>query len=102
MSEKKALFEMICEIAIKDGVSQINKFDGCWERQIGEHWWIAVNGHKDSVKCSRGADVPPFNCYLEFNGWPAGVFDPFGGIICAGSEGNEEAFASAMETELAA
>jgi len=32
--------------------------------------------------------VPPFNCYVEFNGWPAGVFNPFGGIIAAGELAN--------------
>jgi hypothetical protein len=102
MSDKEALFILIAKLAEKDGASPISKFDGCWERQIGEHWWIAVNAHNDDVKCSKGAEVKPFNCYVEFNGWPAGVFDPFGGIIAAGSAANEETFAQAIEAEIAA
>jgi hypothetical protein len=99
---KKALFLLIADLAIKDDMAPLNKHEACWERQVGEHWWIAVNGHKENKKCSHGTKVPPFNCYVEFNGWPAGLFDPFDGIIAAGSVGNEEAFAAALEAEIAA
>jgi hypothetical protein len=102
MSDKEALFILVAKLAEKDGASPISKFHGCWERQIGEHWWIAVNAHEHDVKCSKGIEVKPFNCYVEFNGWPAGIFDPFDGIIAAGSAANEEIFAQAIEAEIAA
>lgn len=102
MPEKEPLFLLLASLAEKDGASPLNKHEGCWERQIGEHWWIAVNGHKDKVACSKGAEVPPFNCYVEFNGWPAGLFDPMNGIIAAGEAANEETFAAAIEAEIVA
>ena len=100
MIEKKPLFVLVAELAKKDGVARIDKLDGCWERQIGEQWWIAINGHTELVDCSRGAKVPPFNCYVEFNGWPAGIFSPYEGMIAAGEAANEETFAAAIEAEI--
>jgi len=101
MSEKEPLFLLLGKLAEKDGAAPLNKHAGCWERRIDEHWWIAVNGREEEISCSKGAAVPPFNCYVEFNGWPAGVFNPFGGIIAAGELANEETFAAALEAELA-
>ncbi len=99
MSDKEPIFMLLAKLAEKDGAAPLHKHDGCWERQIGE-WWIAINGHRDERKCSHGAPVPPFNCYCEFNGWPAGLFGPYHGIIAAGSIANEEAFAAAIEAEI--
>lgn len=98
---KEPLFMLLARLATKDDAAPLNKHPGCWEREIGE-WWIAVNGHEDAIKCSHGAEVPPFNCYVEFNGWPAGLFDPLGGIIAAGAAANEETFAAAVEAAIAA
>lgn len=102
MTEKEPLFLLIGRLATKDDAAPLNKFDGCWERQIGKEWWIALNGHKEPIKCSRGFEVPPFNCYAEFNGWPAALFDPFNGMFCAGELGNEDNFATAVEREISA
>ena len=96
---KEPLFMLLARLATKDDAAPLNKHPGCWERGIGS-WWIAVNGHRDAIKCSHGAEVPPFNCYVEFNGWPAGLFDPRGGIIAAGDAANEETFAAAVEAEI--
>lgn len=102
MSEKEPLFILIARLAEKDGAAPINNLPGCWERQIGDHWWVAINAHGEPKKCSKGADVEPFHCYVQFNGWPAGVFTPYGGVIAAGAAANEESFAAAIEAELAA
>lgn len=78
------------------GVERINEMDGCWEYQVDSHWSISVNGHPEPTKNSRNADVPPFSVYIEFNGWPAGIIDPFGGVIAAGAVANEAAFIDAL------
>lgn len=102
MSEKKPLFLLLCELGEKDNIPPLNEHVACWERKIDDQWWIAVNGHRDAIKNSRGGTVPPFNCIVEFNGWPAGMFDPYGGIIAVGDAANEEAFAAALERAIAA
>lgn len=51
---------------------------GCWERNVGGKWWIAVNGHSRPQQCSRGKIVPPQCCYVEWRRIPAGLLDVAG------------------------
>jgi hypothetical protein len=94
MSE--SFFE-ICQLADRLGVSNIGNMTGCWEHAVDEHWWMAINGHASEMKCSRGATVPAFHAYIEYNGWPAGFISPNGGIIAAGAAANEDAFIAALK-----
>lgn len=96
MSEKP-LFLAIAEFAHRKGVKSIKDLPACWEAAVGDHWWIAVNGHGVPVACSHGGDVPPFSAFVEFNGWPAGILDPMGGVIAAGELANEQTFRAALE-----
>lgn len=91
-----AAFEAIASLCIALGQHPLTKHAGCWEQQIDERWWIAMNGHRAPVKCSAGAEVPPFHCYVQFNGWPAALFGPNGGVIAAGECANEDAFIQAV------
>lgn len=91
------VFALIVDLGNKSGASPITKFDGCWEKQIDTQWWIAVNGHKAPVKCSHGAEVPPVHCYIEYNGWPAGLLNPFEGTLAAGECANEDTFVEALK-----
>jgi hypothetical protein len=93
---KEAFYEIVM-LAERMGVEDINELPGCWECQIDERWWIAVNGHREPAKCSAGPEVPPFTAYVQFNGWPAGIIDPYGGIIAAGDAANEDAFITALK-----
>ncbi len=101
-------FMKLAELATKDGIGAFNTLPGCWTRHIGKQWWIAVNGHKTSMKATSpngasagdGISVEPFHVYIEFNGWPAGIFTPYGGAIAAGDAANESTFISAIEAEL--
>src|SRR5262245_46723537 len=100
-SKKEPLFLYFAKLADKDGVAPIHNHKGCWERQVGD-WWFAINPHTRTTKCSKGADVEFGHAYVMYNGWPAGILNPFGGVIAAGSVANEETFIAALEKELAA
>lgn len=89
-------FTLIAEYAIELGARSIGQLDGCWERQIDEHWWVAINGHAEPVICSRGAPVPELHCYIEYDGWPAGAINAFNGLIAAGEKANEQTFIAAV------
>lgn len=78
------------------GVPRIDALPGCWERQVDAQWWIAVNGHREPVACSRGPSVPPFTCYVEFDGRPAGFVSPRGGVLAAGEAIDENTFIAAV------
>jgi hypothetical protein len=90
-------FALLADYSNKQGAAPLSKFENCWEKQIDEQWWIAMNGHDEPRKCSKGAEVEPCNCYVEFNGWPAGILDPFGGILAAGAVANEDSFIEALK-----
>jgi hypothetical protein len=93
-------FIAIMQLAEALGVRDINKLDGCWERDLDGAWFFAVNGHQHEIACSKGAAVPPFHVYLEFNGWPAGIFSPRGGVIAAGEAANEGTFIEAVNAAI--
>lgn len=90
------VFSEIVALSTKLGVKNINQLDGCWEYCVDDQWWIAVNGHGTPTKCTKGTEVEPFGCYVEYNGWPAGILNPFGGIIAYGSEVNEDTLIAAL------
>lgn len=87
----------IADLAITLGAAPMTKYEGCWEHQVDDNWWIAINGHGDDKKCSKGPNVKPYCCYVEFNGFPAGLLNPYGGAIAAGIVANEDAFISALQ-----
>ena len=90
-------FAEIAALAQSLGVTEINGLPGCWEHQVDKRWWFAVNGHREAVECSRGFVIDPFDCYIEYNGWPAGSIHPGGGIIAGGEGANEDNFIEALQ-----
>lgn len=89
-------FAKIVELAKRDDVQGINQLDGCWERGFGE-WWLALNGHEETTKCSRDYDVPPYSAAVFHGDWIAAVLDLGGGVFVGDGE-NE--FIEAIEQEL--
>lgn len=76
-----------CALATKDRVGQISHLpDKIYRRQFGP-WDIELTSD-------------PVQAKIKFNGWPAGVIDPLGGIIAAGQAANEDSFIAAIESEL--
>lgn len=95
-------FSKVCDLGMSLGIRSINKLPGCWEHRIDDHWWIALNAHPEAVKCSEGADVPPFTVYVMFNGWPAGFIAPDGGTMAAGAAANEDELIAALDRAIKA
>lgn len=62
-------------------------------RGCGRFWEIIVNGNQTTktVKPEQWGEieVPPFVCAVFWNGWFAGMIDPWGGILAAGDGANE-------------
>lgn len=88
-------------LALKDKVGVIaNLPDGLYRRKIGDLWRIVFNGTGEARKPDDGPELPPFSVYVEYNGWPAGIIDPAGGILAAGDAANEDTFIAAIEAEL--
>ena len=90
-------FVAVSEMAYRLGARKINQLPGCWEKQIDERWWVALNPHREPIKCSHGVEVQPFDCYVEYNGFPAGSFNAAGGFLAAGEAANEQSFIEACD-----
>jgi hypothetical protein len=108
MSEPIEISEAFNDVALLImalGEFPLHKHEGCFVYQIDGQWRMAVNGHRE-VKSGideGGAyfEVPPFSCLLWYNGWPAGCFNPTGGIIAAGEGANEQTFIEAVKAATA-
>jgi len=109
MAEKiSEAFLKLASLAEHDGSAPLNTLDGCWTRQIGKQWWVAINGHNEARPASspNGASkelpfqVEPFHCYVEFNGWPAGILTPYGGTLAAGEAANEDTLIAAIDVAI--
>jgi len=74
----------------------LNEMPGLWIEQIDERWFMAINGGREPRQEPGGFAVPPFHCYVKFNGWPAGLFDYQGGQFAAGELANLESFHAAL------
>lgn len=92
------VFMAIADFALARNAHGIKDLPGCYEVAVDDHWWIAVNGHDVPTRTSKGTEVPKFSAYVEFNGWPAGMLDPFGGVLAAGEIANEDALLAALRS----
>jgi hypothetical protein len=101
-------FVVLADFALSHGCPPLNTLPGCWTRQVDEQWWIAVNGNKEArpAESPQHAGQPimvkPYECYVEYNGWPAGLFSPGGGTIAAGAGANEDTFIAALRANMGA
>ena len=78
----------ICAIARKDGSKPFNRLSGAYYIEAGS-WELWINGTlADLPKNGEHPPIPRFNCYVKFNGWPAGFFDPHTCTLAAGGLAN--------------
>lgn len=89
-------FDVLAELCIALDAAPLTQFPGCWELQVDPQLWIAVNGHNETKQSSDGTNVEPFHCIVTYNGWPAGIINPFCGILATGECANEDTFIAAM------
>lgn len=97
MAKGKPVFICLAEYTKRNGVESIK--DTVYHSKVDEHWELWINGTKEQVKVgpNNTVSLKPFYCYVEFNGWPAGFFHPYGGEFAAGTLANEDTFCEALE-----
>lgn len=92
----------VVDLGLALGAQPLHRHPACWECQVDEQWRVSMNGHRNPQKTTTGHEVPPFECLVEFNGFPAGLLSPFDGVIAAGAAANEDAFITAVKARTAA
>lgn len=81
----------------------LNEHSGVHQVKVDEHWEFSLNASNEERSAGSGEiPLPPFSASLKFNGWPAGIVAPSGGVIAAGECANEETFIAALRAALQA
>lgn len=96
MTQSQAMsssFVAIADYAIARKETPIN--GKLYHAKVDEHWEFWVNA-TDEPQEVEGTPIQPFECYVKFNGWPAGIFTPYNGCFAAGEAANEETFCAAL------
>ena len=93
---------LLIDLHNKDGAPPLAFLPGLWERRIDDQWAVWVNGHPTSMKLPSGGELAPYDCYVQFNGWPAGIFSMATGegSFAAGRIANYEKFLEAITKAL--
>lgn len=99
------VFALVCELAVALGCRALNERPGCWHHELadpkGGTWAFTLNPHETSEAIGDTAtQLPPFHLFVEWNGFPAGIVSPGGGVIAAGACANEAACIAALRAEL--
>jgi hypothetical protein len=85
-------FIAVVDLTEKHGAHNLAARPGCAELQVDENWWIALNGHREPIECSKGLEVPPFHCGVFWREWPLGFVHPYGGEMLLHPEATEDRF----------
>lgn len=95
------MWDGICTLALLDiGPAGKTIKGSVWDSRdlLGKQWrcWINATDQGQKVgNCTQ--EIRPFEMYVEFNGWPAGIVDPHDGVIAAGEEANVFTFRDAVK-----
>ena len=96
--------EIIALVAVKSLIKLPVKK---WVGSINEHWVIAIHANKGKEiefepKGAMGGKAEFGIMLVWFNGWLAGMIDPYGGVIAAGELANEDTFIEAIDKKIMA
>ena len=92
------LFYLIAKLANLAGARDLSQRPGCWEYSVGD-LDLSLNAHAEPTPCIHASEpIPPFACYLQYRGMPAGFAGISGGcVLCDG----EDLLISIVESEIA-
>lgn len=96
MKTEDHVCQLLVELAVNRGAKDIDKCEGLFEMKIDDVWEAKCNGHAETID-----NVPSYHWSIYYNGWPAGILHVMGdGVLCNGSEGNEENLRKALKAQL--
>jgi len=88
-------FMLIGELAHRRGLKGIANIPGLHTVKIDDNWNVKINPHLTELE-----HIPPCEMMVEFNGFPAGLFNARGGCIAAGSAANETELIAAINAAI--
>jgi hypothetical protein len=100
------VWALVCELGVALGLRDLSAVPGCWRHELadprGGTWAFALNPHAaPELIGDTATELPPFHMLVEWNGFPAGIVGPAGGVIAAGALANEDTCIAALKAETA-
>lgn len=96
MEAKPHIAELLLEYAMNQGITVNQVKSGIQTLKIDEHWTAKLNGTQEKID-----DIDGLSWYIEYNGWPAGMFSILGdGFMADGTHGNEDALREAIKAKM--
>jgi hypothetical protein len=105
MSEERPIAEVFAAMA-DAGWTVKNAHDKVLVKRFPDHrggtneWEIILNGNAErrTVKPRDWGeiDLPSFTAAVFWNGWLAGLLDPYGGVLTVGTGANEDALIASI------
>lgn len=96
MDEISLLFVEIVDLAHHRGARNLSAMGKCWETDVDDSWWFAINATGKDLRCSKGVPVPARTAYVEFNGFPFALVSPWTGVTGCGEVANEDSLIEAI------
>ncbi len=92
MEQIAQAFDLIVKLHEALGLPSMKEMGTPWHYRVDDQWEFTVNGSGETVEM-----IPPYTAALTFNGWPAGLLNPYGGVMAAGTVANEDALIAALK-----
>lgn len=99
-----SVFMEIANLVLARKQHPVNQYESPLRVPVDDHWEIWVNGQTTPRRIANApestmahdCEVPAFSAAVFFNGWLAGLVDPYGGVIAGGSGANEDTLLDAL------
>lgn len=100
------IYCLAVDLGLLLGIENLKDRPDAWVCEVDKRWTFAINGSDGDksveINGSMGIDrLEKYQMAVWFNGWLAGILNPVGGIICAGTAGNEDVLIKALEERIA-
>lgn len=87
-------YSCVVDLGLALGLRNVGQMNKCWEHQVDDDWWIALNPKPEPIKCSKDIEVPGGNIWIEYRGFPAGIIGFNDGRMVG--DGTEDKFIEAV------
>lgn len=96
----------VLEFAYNETGAPLNQHPGCWTRDFGGGWFVALNGHPEPQTYAMPDGVThtcaPFTLHAHRHGWPAMILDPAGGLVAGVADEEPDLQRELLDVVLAA
>lgn len=87
--------ELAYQKAVAEGYDNISAYPGMITVVLDDRWTFDLHAQVQDID-----GLPAGTVRINFNGWPAGIVNAYGGVIAAGALANEDTFLAAAKSAM--